>query len=250
MGQSRAWSPRRRRADKAVKIYDHANHDLLHEPGGRGEEVEGDILAWLDAHEGGKPVAPAPPGPETLAGHPRGWTQAVELAGGVGANSTGPANTGFAGRVVAELARPAPFGYHGELLVSQIAGLTTVALQPLGVAVQDHGIVAGIAGGGSLVYVDSAQLAASGSVWLEVPLGPIHLGALTEIEHSFGSGIDNATYFTASGSLRLGRDHRYWPGARAGVGPVVTAGTLTTATPGITTDAWFVMVGVELYGAD
>jgi alpha-beta hydrolase superfamily lysophospholipase len=231
-------------SDKTLKIYDGANHDLLHEPGGRGAQVEADILAWLDAHEGKPDVAvpfvAAAPYTGPLSGTPKGWTQAVELAGGIGENST------FAGRLAAELARPEPIGWHGALIVSRLDGVTEVALQPIGVAVRTAGIEVGVAGGGALIDAGSAAFALSAGFWAELAgLGAVHVGVLYDLEHPLGSGPD-ITYQTASGSLRLGRDHVYWPGAHAGVGPVLTGGYVEANS----TFDWFVMIGVELYGRD
>jgi esterase/lipase len=233
-------------ADKQLKIYEGAYHDLLHEPDGRAQMVETDLLAWLDGHEGGKPVAADPPYRKRLAGKPRGWAQAVELAGGIGEDST------FAGRLAVEMARPRPLGWHGALVAERLGGVTVVELQPAGVAVRSNAIVLGVSGGGSLVGPQDGHtlaFALSGGAWAEVPLGPVHLGAYGQLDHPLGSD-SGVTYELAGASLRLGRDKPYWPHAHAGVGPMVSGGVIRASTDAASGSAWFVMAGLQLYGAD
>ena len=241
---SRALIDRIPAHDKTLAIYEGYNHDLVHEPDGKGPIVEKDIVLWLDAHEGGTAFV-VEPWTKRLAGHPRGWTQAVEIAGGIGDNTT------FAGRLAAELARPQPLGWHGGLVVERIGGLTTVALQPVGVAVRLKPVIVGVAGGASLVSGDGQSLAfaLSGSAWAEVAeLGPVHASGFFEIDHPTGSSVN---YYEVGGSLRLGRDRAYWPRAHAGWGPLVTGGVAGASTSGAgSSSGWFVMVGLELYGAD
>ncbi|HTR51503.1 MAG TPA: lysophospholipase [Kofleriaceae bacterium] len=225
--------------DKTLRIYDGYFHDLLHEPGERATHVEDDLLAWLAAHAGGVTVAAVPPYAGHLAGDPRGWTQAVEATAGIGrVTGNSSAGAGFAGRFALELARPAPIGWHGALTAYWLDGDWGVAVRPIGIAARFWGTVIGVSGGATLTTGDT--FAYSGGGWLERSLGPIgHLTTFVDVDHR------GSTAVLGGGTLRLGGDRRYWPGARAGVGPVVSAGTLHQDGWG-----WFVTAGLELYGAD
>lgn len=231
---SRALVLRAPSTDKTLRIYDGYFHDLVHEPGDRGAHVADDIQAWLDAHTGGAPV----PAPAVYAGHlagdPRGWTQAVELGGGI---SQLGGSTHGAGRIAIELARPSPIGWHGALTARLLDGHYAIALRPIGVALHVGGTSFGIDGGGSLVT--GTTLALSGGAWLEQSLGPVHLGGFAELDHR------DASVYLVGGTLRLGGDRGYWPGARAGVGPMISAGAECASDCG-----WFAIVGLELFGAD
>nr|HEX4312931.1 alpha/beta hydrolase [Kofleriaceae bacterium] len=233
--------------DKTLKIYDNANHDLLHEPDGRGDEVEKDLVAWLDAHEGGQPFAAGEPYEKRLAGRPRGWTQAVEAAIGIGGGGGG--DTSFAGRLAVEVARPEPVGWHGALIAERLAGATVIALQPVGVAARVRGVVLGVSGG--LGFADGAAASATVSVggWLEVPLGAVHAGVQGEVEDPIAGTRTNLSALSVS--VRYGEDHPYWPRTHAGVGPMLTGGLLHADPDGPpSATAWFVLLGLELYGAD
>ena len=223
--------------DKTLHIYDGYFHDLLHEPGGRATHVEDDLLAWLDAHTGGAAIAATPPYTGHLAGDPRGWTQAVEATAGLGHVIREP-SAGFAGRVAIELARPAPLGWHGSLTAHWIDGNWGVALRPIGVAARFWGAIVGVSGGATLTTGET--FAFSGGGWLERSLGPIgHLTTFAEVDHR------GSTAVLGGGTLRIGGDRRYWPRARAGVGPAISVGTQHEGGWG-----WFATVGLELYGAD
>ena len=243
---SRALIERAPATDKTLKIYDNANHDLVHEPDGRGNEVMTDIVAWLDAHEGGHAFVAGEPYGKPLHGHPRGWAQAVELAVGAGGNSS---YTGFAGRLVAELARPAPLGWHGALIAERIDGLSVVSLQPIGAAVRAGDAVVGASFGGGVVDASGLDAAVSLGGWVELPLGPVHAGVHGELDDPI-TGSARVTVSSASASLRLGRDHAYWPRTHAGVGPVVTGGVAHLSSELGTANTWFALFGLELYGAD
>jgi acylglycerol lipase len=238
---SRALIERIPATDKTLKIYEGYYHDLVHEPDGKGTQVETDMVLWLDAHEGGTAFPTPEPYKKRLAGHPRGWTQSVEMEGGVGEGTT------FAGRLAFELARPRPVGWHGGLVAQRLGNLTTIGVQPLGIAVRLGAAVIGIAGGASIVDGSGQDLALalSGSGWLEVPVSVLHVGGFVEIDHPTGGGI---TYSQFGGSVRIGRDHAYWAHTHAGVGPVVVGGAAHIDKTSST--GWFVMAGLQLYGAD
>jgi len=101
-----------------------------------------------------------------------------------------------------------------------------------------------------LSFVTGKEFAASGGGWIETPLGPLHAGVAVEASRLFqdvperGPLASDLVWTTLS--LRYGGDRAYWPGAHAGVGPVITAGStwLTDA------QAWIITAGLQLYGAD
>jgi alpha-beta hydrolase superfamily lysophospholipase len=230
--------------DKTLEIYDGFFHDLLHEP--RGAEVAADILAWLDPRvSGAAPPAPPPLHAGKLAGDPRGWTQAVLVGAGV-AQAGG--DTSFTGELAFNIARPRPLGYHAALL-ARLGPAKELALRPVGVAVRSGGAVLGLSGGAALVGGESVSLAFSLAWWLEVPVGPLHLGGLAEwtrLASGSTGGVAGADLVYTGATLRLGRDRRYWPGARAGVGPYVGGGLALTDGA----NAFTLTAGLQLYGAD
>ncbi|HEU0029690.1 MAG TPA: alpha/beta hydrolase [Kofleriaceae bacterium] len=229
--------------DKTLKLYDGFFHDLVHEP--NGTQVEADILAWLDGHTGGTAVPPPVAVDDRhLTGDPRGWTQAVELAGGI---VRGEGEMTYLGSLAVEVARPSPIGWHGDLVV-RVTDLWSVALRPLGIAFRSGPRVIGLAGGGSLV--SGTSFAASGSAWLEAPLGPVHVGALAEWTRTFEDRVRGplgSDLLWTQISLRVPGDRAYWPGAHAGVGPVLTGGYLWA---GDAATAFSITLGLALYGAD
>jgi alpha-beta hydrolase superfamily lysophospholipase len=227
--------------DKTLRIYEGFYHDLLHEP--KRKLVEDDILAWLDAHTGGDPVKPVNPYVGRLRGDPVGWTQAIELGGGIAKGIA------FAGTASIQLARPRPLGWHGGITAQWAGDYKAVSLRPLGVAVRFGGGVIGVDIGASVIT--GAHLAISGGGWLELPLGPVHVGGLVirerGITNTGAHGPLSADLFWTSLSARFGGDRTYWPGARAGVGPVISGGlTWVGAAPA----GWFTTLGLQLYGAD
>jgi acylglycerol lipase len=239
---SRALVARAPATDKTLRIYDGAFHILLHEPNGVGARVTGDIVAWLDAHTGGAAVAAPAPYEGALVGDPRGWTQAFELAAGA-------SDHGFAGSLAVNLARPAPIGWSGAFTARMADGdYRALSLRPLGVAARAGGAVLGLSAGAALVTGTHAAM--SGGAWLEVPAGPVHLGATAEwsrlFSNSSGAAPLGADELWLSGSLRLGGDRAYWPGAHAGVGPAVFAGSEWTGSA----NGWFAMLGLQMYGSD
>jgi len=230
-------------ADRTLHIYKDLFHDLVHEP--KGAEVRADILAWLDAHTGGPAVAAPARYEGDLAGDPRGWTQAVELAAGV-SRSLDDSRTRFGGDLAVALARPRPVGWHGVLAARWANTNYAVDLRPLGIALRFGGAVVGVSGGGALAKgLSGPAFAAAGGLWYEQPLGPIHFGLRADYERTLESVGHNAGFLI--GSVRLGGDRSYWPHATAGVGPVISG-----AYECVFDDICSVvaLVGIELYGAD
>ena len=161
--------------DKTLRIYPGLFHDLVHEP--KGQQVVTDILAWLDAHTGGPAVAAPPRYDGPLAGDPRGWTQAVEIAGGV-SRSLDDQSLHFGGGLAVALARPRPIGWHGALTARWANEHYAVALRPIGVAVRLGSAVIGVSGGASIVKgFNGPQVGAAGGLWYEQPFGPAHFGS-------------------------------------------------------------------------
>ena len=225
-------------SDKALKIYDGYYHDLLHEPGGKGTKVEDDVMAWLAAHTGGAAFAAPAPYTGHLAGDPRGWTQAVELVGGIYEDTSHVSHVG--GRLAIELSRPAPVGWHGDVTVHAIRTVLMAALRPVGIAVRGGPLALGVSGGGE-VLCGTASCSLQWSV-----------GSSLELATRYVHGSAFAQYDTAlwlvGGSLRLPGDRAYWPNAHAGVGPIVTGGAVVLDNGNY--EGFFVALGLELYGAD
>jgi len=230
-------------SDKTLRIYDGFFHDLLHEP--QGKQVEDDIAAWLDAHTGGTPVAPPMLYAGDLAGDPRGWTQAVQLGGGI---VTADGTTDIAGELALHLARPRPIGLQGSLTARLAGDAKALALRPLGVAVRGGGSVLGVSGG--IALVNGPELALSGGVWAEQPVGPAHVGALVEWTRLFSDVADRgpagSDLLLTQLVVRYGGDRYYWPHARAGVGPYLSGGFVWTGDARATQ----LTLGLQLYGAD
>ena len=230
--------------DKTLRIYDGFKHDLLHEP--RHADVEADVIAWLEAHTGGPALAPAAMFTGRLRGEPAGWTQAVQVDAGV--VSDGDEDIAFAGALALHLARPRPLGWHGSLTAQWAGDYRAASLRPLGLAVRGGPAVLGASGGVSLI--DGANFSISAGAWLELPFGPAHLSLLAERQRRVSNtnmhGPLASDQLWTSASLRFGGERWYWPGAYAGVGPVLTGGMAWLADE----RAWFLTLGLQLYGAD
>jgi hypothetical protein len=249
---SRMFVDRIPSTDKALAIYPGFFHDLLHEP--KHAEVERDIRTWLDAHTGG-PAEPAPadatalpikptwetPYTDRLAGSPRGWTQAIEFAGGI-SRGFDEKVTRFGGQLAISLARPRPLGWHGQLTARYGNTRYAIALKPIGIAVRFGGAVVGLSGGAALLTDAHPAVAAGG--WYEQPAGPVHLGIRADYEHAFFAGSRNVGLLV--GSIRVPGDRRYWPHAVAGVGPILSGGYECQGD----TCGFLALVGLQLYGAD
>ncbi len=226
--------------DKTLRIYEGLFHDLLHEP--KHDVVEADIVAWLDAHTGGDPVRAPPLFSGTLRGEPVGWTQAIQLGGGIAEG------IGFAGNVSIQLARPRPLGWHGGITAQLVGDYKAVALRPVGIALRGGGAVLGASVGGS--FITGAHFAISYAAWAELPLGPSHIGLLAErmrrvTNVPIHGPLESDQLLTAL-SFRFGSDRYYWPRARAGVGPVLMGGFVWRGDE----PAWFATLGLQFYGAD
>ena len=234
--------------DKALQIYEGYFHDLVHEPGGRGAKVEDAIAAWLDAHTGGPAVAAPPAYSGDLAGDPKGWVQAVELGAGIGERQADGAALEGAFDLGVALGRPRPLGWFGDLSARIAPDVGSLALRPLGLGAHQGPFALGVAVGVSLLSLH--DLAASGSARIEAPLGFAHLGVAAEWDRRFSGMDDNRTvgadFVWLGGTLRFGGDRAYWPHAHAGVGPALFGG-LDWGEQG---RGWFLLAGLELFGAD
>lgn len=237
---SRALIHRIPSSDKALQIFPGFYHDLLHEP--KHAEVETVIHRWLDEHTGGPKYGYVQSYPGHLDGDPRGWTQAIEFAGGI-SRGFGEKVTRFGGELAISLARPRPIGWHGQLTARLANTIYAIALKPLGVAVRFGGAVIGVSAGGALL--NDHEFGVAGGFWYEQPAGPVHLGIRADYEHGFFAGALNQGLLL--GSLRLGGDRHYWPHAVAGVGPIVTGGYVCHNAD---TCGFMALVGLQLYGAD
>ncbi|MCX5745544.1 MAG: hypothetical protein NT062_23965, partial [Proteobacteria bacterium] len=231
--------------DKTLRIYPGYFHDLLHEPDGHGKLVEDDLVAWLDAHTGGAAV-PAPPiYAGELDGDPRGRAQAIELAAGV---AQGGDTHHFSGALAVNVVRSAPIGWHLALTGRFVGDFRSLALRPLGLAMRAGGAVVGLSAG--MAVVTGKELAYAAGGWAELPLGPFHLGAAAEwsrlARNAGGDAPLASDLLWTSASLRFGGDRHYWPGARAGVGPVLVGGVGWLGD----TRIYSATVGLQLYGAD
>jgi acylglycerol lipase len=234
--------------DKSLVIYDGFYHDLLHEPGDRGPRVEDEIAKWLDAHTGGPAVAASPPYSGELTGDPKGWVQTVEVGGGIGERESAGSSITGAFDFDAAFGRPRPIGWFGDVSARIGPDVGSLALRPIGLGVHSGAWAIGIDGGVGLL---SLHAAGSAAARLEIPLGVAHVSATAEWNRLFSnSGARNRTLgadgLWLGGVLRLGGDRAYWPHAHAGVGPALIGG-LDWGELG---RGWFVLAGLELFGAD
>jgi hypothetical protein len=244
---SRALEQAAASTDKALHVYDGDWHILMQEP--NHAVVEGDILAWLDAHTGG-PAVTAPPVDTTRAmqGDPKHGVEEVMIGGGI-AHTSG--DTQGLGELALRFAKFAPVGWAGAGTVRYYGDAGwDAALMPIGVSFRPGPVAIGIAGGiGTLG--PGAHLTIPATAWLELPLGPIHVTASAQLDYLVrGSPARDAplssdlSWFGVA--IRAPGDTKYWPGTRAGVGPYVQAGALTAEG----TTGFQITAGLELYGAD
>jgi acylglycerol lipase len=236
--------------DKTLKIYPGLFHDLVHEP--KGAQVRDDIIAWLDAHTGGAALPATPMYRGELVGDPKGWTQAIELAGGVADGSIAGSSAGFAGDIAINIARPEPFGWHAALDAWTANRSYAIALRPLGIAVTRRAVAIGISAGLALVHYgpledtgldDGLRFAYSGALWFEIPLGPLHFSERAEFDRELKA---DRGLIVALSSVRIGRDRQYWPGAHGGVGPTLSGGLEFN---GYST-AFVALIGLQLFGTN
>jgi hypothetical protein len=235
-------------ADKSLRIVDGANHDLLHEPAGRGDQLEDSIIAWLDAHTGGPAVAATAPYAGHLTGDPKGWLQAIEIGGGIGARQEAGSPVTGAFDFDAAVGLPRPVGWFADVSARITPDLSSLAVRPIGIGVHDGALALGVDGGVSLL---SGQHGAwSVSARAEAPLGFAHFGVAAEWDRWFSGSDANRTIGSdglwLGGALRFGGDRSYWPHAHAGVGPTLFGG-LDWGEQG---RGWFLLAGLELFGAD
>jgi hypothetical protein len=246
---SRALIERAPSTDKALRIYDGFNHDLVHEP--KGVQVEDDILAWLGAHTGG-PAVTAPPiyaGP--LRGDPAGSLVALTLGGGVlgaksdfGGSATGQFELGL------HLGFGAPVGWAAAATIRASGNGFEGALMPIGLAARFGPGTIGVATGAATIP-GGFNFAIPAAAWLELPLGPLHATLDGQLTYRIGGGpprtaIAKSDLGEVGLALRLPGDREYWPKMFAGVGPYVRGALLDAG--GAT--AISVTAGLALYGAD
>jgi alpha-beta hydrolase superfamily lysophospholipase len=229
-------------ADKTLHIYDGSFHDLLHEP--KHVEVEDDMIAWLGAHTGGPPIPATPIYPGHLAGDPKHFVQVVQSSGGVAFAG----NTKFAGAFGMNIVDGRRIGYEFTFTGRLAGRYKTLSLRPVGVALRAGDTTLGLSIGASLVT--GTAVAYSGGAWLARPAGPVHVELLAEyarrVRDATGDAPAGADLLWTGLSLRLGRDRHFWPGMRAGFGPVVDAGfDWLEGERGVS-----ITVGLALYGAD
>lgn len=221
-------------ADRTLRLYPGLAHDLLHEPGGAGTMVAGEVQTWLDAHTGGAAAAFAPPAPTgRLGGDGRAHTLAVELDAQGATPTTGDEVAVSGGlRVRVGRGRVGPgLGYHGGLDLRagyDEGGVVDLDLHLLGLALRRGGALVAVTGGvgvggpRGLTAVDlPIELA------VEAPVGGVRVLAragltwhLTD-EREAAPVAATADAARALLGIRLGRDRRYWGTVRAGAGPFV-----------------------------
>lgn len=243
---SRALIERAPSTDKTLKIYEGFSHDLVHEP--KGEQVEADILGWLDAHTGGAALAPTPIYQGPLHGDPAGRIVSVRFGGGlVGL----PDNKTGLGELAVHFQKKAPVGYGAALTLSASGDGFTGSLMPVGLSARFGAGGIGIAGGLSYL-TDGPTLAIPARAWVELPLGPLH--ATLDAQLDFGLtdaparlGPLSSDLMQTGLALRFPGNRAYWPKAFAGVGPYVRGALLDV---GAGDPIYQVTVGVALYGAD
>ena len=153
-----------------------------------------------------------------LAGDPRGWTQAIEFAGGI-SRGFDEKVTRFGGELAINLARPRPIGFHGAFTARVGNTRYAIDLRPLGVAFRFGGAVVGLSGGGALLTdAHSASPPAAGT---SNPPGRC-TSASAPITSTRSSPVHAMSVCSSarSGSVVIARIGR----ARAGVGPMLTGG--------------------------
>lgn len=235
--------------DRTLRVYEGLFHDLLHEPD--GAQVAGDIRSWLDAHTGGAPVTPPPPYGGRLAGDPHGAVQAGAIAVGAAFGDDGDE---LVADLSVRLARARPIGWHGAFIGRWTGELRALTAAPVGIAARlgtaraqgVFGVATGIA-----ALSGAPRIAVPATAWLELSLGPVHATASAELAYRVGGAAEHdgplaSDFASAELALRPGGDRVYWPGAVAGVGPVLAFGITSAGARRALT----VTVGLALYGAN
>jgi acylglycerol lipase len=231
--------------DKTLKIYDGFSHDLVHEP--KGEQVENDILAWLDAHTGGAALAPTPIYQGALHGDPAGRIVALRLGGGI--VGLPDANTGLF-EMALHFSKKAPVGYGAALTLTASGDGFAAALMPVGASVRFGAGGLGVAGGISTLP-GGFNLAIPVGAWLELPLGPLHATLDAQLDFRLTGDPPRLAPLSsdlaqAGLALRLPGNRAHWPKSFAGVGPYVRGALLDGGGDAV----YQVTAGLQLYGAD
>lgn len=242
---SRALIERAPSTDKTLKIYEGFSHDLVHEP--KGEQVENDILAWLDAHTGGAALAPTPIYQGKLQGDPEGRMVSVRIGGGVVGL---PDNTTGLGELAVHFSKKSPVGYGAALTLTASGDGFAAALMPVGASMRFGAGGFGIASGISTIP-DGFKLAIPVGAWLELPLGPLHATFDAQLDFRLTDSPARVAPLSSDLAqtgltLRVPGNRAYWPSAFAGVGPYVRGALLDGGGDAI----YQVTAGVALYGAD
>ncbi len=215
--------------DRTLRLYDELQHDLLHEPNGGAGQVATDIVAWLDAHNGGPAVSFTSAPHQRLPGDRKPMSLAIDLdVRGERADS----NNGATGGIRIRLGIGRPIGYSGGLDLRAgyfDGGIFEADVHPLGLAIRSSGgasfaVTAGIGIGGARGISATHVPIEAG---IELPLGPLHVlgragvGWLLSGDDYTDDAFGIADEATGIFGVRLGRDRRYWPGTAGGAGPFV-----------------------------
>jgi acylglycerol lipase len=240
-------------ADKRLLIYDGAWHVLLDDT--VGDQVQRDLIGWLDAHAGGAAAgAPAPYVPVTrrLAGDRRLAYQALDLAARV--DDLG-GDTQTSGLVRVRLGAghaalgPGQLGWGGglDLRAGYDAGSHLgVDVLPVGLSYRTAagalGLAGGIGFGGDRRFGAARGIA---ELWFD-GAGPVPLVLRLRDEvglnaRAAGVSLTDSADPSVVAGLRLGRAHRYWGRTVAGAGPLLAA-TWSDAL------GWGVIVGLDAAG--
>jgi alpha-beta hydrolase superfamily lysophospholipase len=239
-------------ADKTFRIYDGLAHDLLHERA--KAQVQGDVVAWLDDHAAGEPSAIATSADLDRALGGDGWKPAGALrsTGGYEAWDGGwRARFDVDLRILGGKTLGWAGGFEGGLSWGEAPGFGYgAALYPLGIGFADGGggavstlmIGAGLFGGGG-----DTELELPAHLHIELPLAgrPIVIaGRVAMIKDAPGDDVIDA--MGAQLGIRLGRHHRFFPGASGGGGLYVAATWQRVVAAEL--DVWGVAIGTAFSG--
>lgn len=245
--------------DKTLRIYPGFFHDLIHEP--HGDEVQTDIMSWIDAHMG-RGTAPTNSGPTPRRAHPpstsllmqAGYSRTVDSGRLGGLHQL--AGVGVRARSTLG-ALPLCLGFDGGIGGGDTGVAYRADLYALGLAYPFGGgqFVTLCAGGGVSAAGDTVPFAWEIPVAAsaEFQLGPIRALAagrvsfvLGEDARTDGAGLPLGDELGVDLGVQLGRDVHYWRRVNAGEGPYFGL-TLRRAAGG--TLVGFVL-GLHLWGGD